>query len=82
MTRAAGISLSAAPRIWCSHGLQPHRMCQFKLSNDLQSPAKVRDIIGPYLDPPAHAVVLSVDERREIPHPVRLTAQTRADAAS
>ena len=60
MAKAASISVSSVQRIWRSHGLQPHRMRQFKLSNDPLFAAKVRDIVGLYVDPPAHAVVLSV----------------------
>jgi transposase len=66
MAEAAGISVSSVQRIWRSHGLQPHRMQQFKLSNDPLFAAKVRDIVGLYVDPPAHAVVLSVDEKSQI----------------
>ena len=63
MAKAAGVSLSYVQRIWRSHGLQPHRIRTFKLSNDPAFAAKVRDIVGLYLDPPAHAVVLSIDEK-------------------
>jgi transposase len=66
MAKAAKISLSATQRIWRTHGLQPHRIRQFKLSNDPQFAAKLRDIVGLYVDPPAHAVVLSVDEKSQI----------------
>jgi transposase len=66
MAKATGISVSSVLRIWRSHGLQPHRMRQFKLSNDPRFAEKVRDIVGLYLDPPAHAVVLSVDEKSQI----------------
>ena len=66
MAKAASISLSAVQRIWRAHGLQPHRVRQFKLSNDPHFAAKLRDIVGLYLDPPAHAVVLSVDEKSQI----------------
>src|SRR3954449_9320960 len=66
MAKAAGVSLSYVQRIWPSHGLQPHRVRQFKLSNDPQFAAKVRDIVGLYVDPPAHAVVLSMDEKSQI----------------
>ena len=66
MAEAAAISVSSVQRIWRRHGLQPHRMRQFKLSNDPQFAAKVRDIVGLYVDPPAHAVVLSVDEKSQI----------------
>jgi hypothetical protein len=66
MAEAAGISVSSVQRIWRGHGLQPHRMRQFKLSSDPLFAAKVRDIVGLYVDPPAHAVVLSVDEKSQI----------------
>jgi transposase len=66
MARLAGVRVSSVQRIWRSHGLQPHRMRQFKLSNDAQFAAKVRDIVGLYVDPPADAIVLSVDEKSQI----------------
>ena len=66
MARASGISASAVRRIWKAHGLQPHRCRQFKLSNDPNFVAKLRDVVGLYVDPPAHAIVLSVDEKSQI----------------
>jgi transposase len=66
MAKAAGVSLSYVQRVWRSHGLQPHRIRIFKLSNDPAFATKVRDIVGLYLDPPAHAVVLSIDEKSQI----------------
>src|SRR5215510_8406030 len=66
MARAVGISVSSVQRIWRAHGLQPHRVRQFKLSRDPQFAAKLDDIVGLYVDPPAHAVVLSVDEKSQI----------------
>ena len=66
MAKAAAISVSSVQRIWRAHGLQPHRMRQFKLSNDPHFAAKLRDVVGLYVDPPAHAVVLSVDEKSQI----------------
>ena len=66
MARAAGISLSSVQRIWRTHGLQPHRVRQFKLSCDPEFVPKLRDIVGLYIDPPAHAMVLSVDEKSQI----------------
>jgi transposase len=66
MAGAAGISLSSVQRIWRAHGLAPHRIRTFKLSNDPQFAAKVRDIVGLYVDPPQHAVVLSFDEKSQI----------------
>jgi transposase len=66
MAKVVRISVSSVQRIWRSHGLQPHRMRQFKLSTNRQFAAKVRDIVGLYVDPPAHAIVLSVDEKSQI----------------
>ena len=66
MAEAVGISLSSVQRIWKAHGLQPHRIRRFKLSNDPEFVPKLRDVVGLYVDPPAHAVVLSVDEKSQI----------------
>jgi transposase len=66
MAEVAAISVSSVQRIWRAHGLQPHRMRQFKLSNDPHFAAKLRDVVGLYVDPPAHAIVLSVDEKSQI----------------
>ncbi len=66
MAKAAGLSVSSVQRIWRKHGLQPHRMRQFKLSNDPRFVDKLRDVVGLYVDPPAHAIVLSVDEKSQI----------------
>jgi hypothetical protein len=48
------------------HGLQPHRVCRFQLSQDPAFAAKLREVLGLYLDPPAHSLVLSVDEKSQI----------------
>ncbi len=53
-------------RIWAAHGLQPHRVRTFKLSTDPAFATKLRDVVGLYVDPPAHAVVLSIDEKSQI----------------
>jgi len=66
MAKAAGVSVSSVQRIWRAHGLQPHRVRQFKLSNDPQFAAKLHEIVGLYVDPPDHAIVLSVDEKSQI----------------
>src|SRR5712672_1100769 len=66
MAAACGISASAVSRIWRAHGLQPHRVKQFKLSNDPRFVEKLRDVVGLYVDPPAHAIVLSFDEKSQI----------------
>jgi len=62
IAKEAGISASAVRRIWKAHGLAPHRWRQFKLSNDPKFVDKLRDVVGLYVDPPAHAIVLSVDD--------------------
>ena len=66
MAKMTGISVSSVQRIWRTHGLQPHRVRQFKLSNDPKFADKLRDVVGLYVDPPAHAIVLSVDEKSQI----------------
>jgi transposase len=66
MAKAVGISVSSVQRIWRAHGLEPRRVRQFKLSNDKAFADKLRNIVGLYVDPPAHAVVLSVDEKSQI----------------
>jgi transposase len=66
MARASGLSVSTVQRIWRAFGLQPHRMETFKLSTDPNFVAKVRDVVGLYVSPPAHAVVLCVDEKSQI----------------
>lgn len=66
MAKAIGVSVSSVQRVWRRHGLQPHRIRQFKLSNDSQFAHKLRDVVGLYMAPPAHAVVLSFDEKTQI----------------
>jgi transposase len=66
MAKAVGISLSAVQGIWKAHGLVPHRVRTFKLSRDPEFIPKLRDVVGLYMSPPAHAVVLSVDEKSQI----------------
>jgi transposase len=66
MAKATGLSVSSFQRIWRARGLQPHRVRQFKLSNDPRFVAKLRDVVGLYVAPPAHAIVLSVDEKSQI----------------
>jgi len=59
-------SASAVARIWRAHGLKPHRIESFKLSNDPRFIEKLEDIVGLYLDPPEHALVLCCDEKTQI----------------
>jgi len=66
VARATGISLRAVQRIWEAHRLQPHRLRTFKKSNDAAFVEKVEDVVGLYMSPPCHAVVLSIDEKSQI----------------
>lgn len=66
MAKASGLSVSTVQRVWRAFGLQPHRMETFKLSTDPNFVAKVRDIVGLYVSPPEHAIVLCVDEKSQI----------------
>jgi transposase len=66
MARASGVSPAKVHQIWQAAGLAPHRYRRFKLSNDPAFAAKVEDVVGLYVDPPKHAIVLSVDEKSQI----------------
>ena len=66
MAKVMGISISTVQKIWRTHGLAPHRFRQFKLSNDIAFVDKLQDVVGLYVNPPAHAVVLSMDEKSQI----------------
>ena len=66
MAKASGVSISSVQRIWRAFGLQPHRLETFKLSTDPDFVAKVRDVVGLYVSPPQHAIVLCVDEKSQI----------------
>jgi len=66
LAKAVGVSLRSVQRILEAHQLAPHRIRTFKLSNDPKFAEKLKDVIGLYVDPPAHAVVLSVDEKSQI----------------
>ncbi len=66
MAKLAGVAPSTVQAIWKAHGLSPHRWRNFKLSNDPASAEKLADVVGLYVDPPAHAVVLAVDEKSQI----------------
>ena len=66
MARAAGISEASVRRIWRAHGLKPHQVRTFKLSRDPAFTEKLEDIVGLYLNPPEHAMVLCADEKSQI----------------
>jgi len=66
MAKAMGLSLRTIQRIWAAHNLQPHRIRTFKRSTDPDFAAKLDDVVGLYMNPPRHAVVVSIDEKSQI----------------
>lgn len=66
MAKAQGVSPATVQRIWDAHGLKPHRVKTFKLSNDPHFTEKLTDVVGLYLNPPEKAIVLCVDEKSQI----------------
>ncbi len=79
-----GISHSTVARVWAEHDLKPWQTQTFKFSTDPELEAKVRDVVGLYLDPPAHAIVVCVDEKSQIQalertQPVRPLAPGRVE---
>ena len=66
MAEVSGVSTFTVAKIWKANGLKPHLVRTFKLSNDPCFSEKVEDIVGLHLNPPEHAVVLSVDEKTQI----------------
>jgi transposase len=80
MAQGQGLSRMTVQRIWKQHRLQPHRVENFKFSKDPLFVQKLRDVVGLYLNPPEHALVLSVDEKSLSsgvgPHPAATAAAT------
>ena len=66
LAREVGMSETSVWRIWQSAGLKPHRVESFKFSSDPELEAKVRDVVGLYLQPPERAIVLSLDEKTQV----------------
>src|SRR5258708_30543357 len=66
MAKAVGVSEATVRRIWHQHGLKPHLIRTFKLSNDPRFAEKLEDVIGLYLNPPEHDLVVCVDEKSQI----------------
>lgn len=66
MAEAVGVGRTRISEIWRAHHLKPHLERTFKLSNDKHFTEKLRDVVGLYLNPPEHAVVLGVDEKTQI----------------
>ncbi len=66
MAEAVGVSAATVSRVWRAYGLKPHRVETFKASRDPQFVEKLEDIVGLYLNPPEHALVLCCDEKSQI----------------
>ena len=66
MAKETGVSPSSVGRVWAAHGLKPHRVKTFKLSNDKNFEEKLENVVELYLSPPEHAIVLSCDEKSQI----------------
>jgi hypothetical protein len=66
MAKAVRLGVATVHRIWAAYGLSPHSWRVFKLSKDPAFVEKLLDIVGLYVAPPAHAVVLSFDEKSQI----------------
>jgi|TARA_R110000868_G_scaffold409926_3_gene696569 transposase len=66
MAKEVGVSRSTVQRVWRDSGLRPHRVKTFKISNDPDFAEKLVNVVGLYLNPPEHALVLSCDEKTQI----------------
>jgi len=66
LAKKIGVSHATIARVWDAHGLQPHRIKTFKMSNDKRFGEKLTDVVGLYLNPPDKALVLCVDEKSQI----------------
>src|SRR5262245_5938788 len=66
LARRTGVSRTTVHRIWRAHALQPHRVTTFKSTTDPQAAERIEDVVGLYLNPPTHAVVLCLDEKTQI----------------
>jgi transposase len=66
MAKICGISKASVQRIWNAHGLKPHLVKTFKLSNDPHFIEKLEDVVGLYMNPPEHALVFCIDEKSQI----------------
>ncbi len=77
MAKVMGISLRAVQRLWEKHRLQPHRIRTFKHSSDPKFAEKVEDVVGLHMNPPAHAVVVSIDEKSQIQIQIQASRERR-----
>jgi transposase len=80
MGAALGVSASTVMRHWQAHGLKPHIVRGFKVSRDPQFIEKLEDIVGLYMSPPEHALVLCCDEKSQVPHPARTATEEGASS--
>jgi transposase len=82
MAKTVGLALNTAQQIWKTNRLQRHRLRTFKRSTDPALAEKVEDIVGLYVHPPAHAVVLSIDEKSQIRHSIAPSPACRSSPAN
>jgi transposase len=66
MAAEMGVSEATVRRVWHAHGLKPHLVERFKISKDKRFAEKLEDVVGLYLNPPEHAIVMCVDEKSQI----------------
>ena len=66
MAKATGWDQATISRLWRANGLKPHQVAYFKVSTDPEFVAKLRDVVGLYVNPPKRAVVFSMDEKSQI----------------
>jgi transposase len=66
LAAVAGVSDTTIQRVWKAHGLKPHRIRRFKISRDPKFVQKLEDIVGLYMNPPEHALVLCCDEKSQV----------------
>jgi len=66
MAEVAGVGATTVRRVWRAHGLKPHQVEVFKVSRDLKFVEKLEDVVGLYLNPPEHALVLCCDEKSQV----------------
>ena len=82
MAAEMGISEATVRRIWHAHGLKAHLVESFKISKDKRFAEKLEDIVGLYLNPPEHAIVMCVDEKSQIQALDRVTTMPASDTSA
>ena len=66
MAKTFGVSSASVQRLRSAHGLKPHLVKTFKLSNDPHFVEKLHDVVGLYMNPPENALIISIDEKSQI----------------